>query len=267
VTLWFAILLGVVQGLTEFLPISSTAHLRVVPALLGQPDPGAAFTAVVQLGTLLAVIGYFVKELAGMARAAVTAPRSPEARHFWYIGLGTVPIGLAGLLGKRWITGELRSLVVVATALIVVGVLMGWVDRRSQGTRTTAQLTLRDALLIGVGQALALVPGVSRAGATITTALLLGYTRPDAARWSFLLAVPAIGAAGLYELPDALRELGPGAGWPLVVSTLVAGVTGYLSIAWLLRHLRTRSLAGFAVYRVVVGALILILLALGRIAD
>ncbi len=267
-TLWFAVLLGVVQGLTEFLPISSTAHLRLVPALLGQPDPGAAFTAVVQLGTLVAVIGYFLRELLAMTRAAITAPRSREARLLWYLIAGTIPIGIAGLLGKRWITGELRSLVVVAVALIVVGVIMGVVDRRAQGGRTLEELTLKHALLIGVAQAMALVPGVSRSGATITCALLLSFSRPEAARWSFLLSVPAIGAAGVFELPDAVRAFGGGENLlPLLVATLVAGVTGYASIAWLLRHLRSRSLAGFAVYRVLLGALMLILLAAGRIAD
>jgi len=259
VTIWFAALLGLVQGLTEFLPISSTAHLRLVPALLGQPDPGAAFTAVVQLGTLVAVIGYFLRELLGMAKAAVTAPKSTEARLLLYLVVGTVPIGLTGLVAKRWITGELRSLIVVGSALIVVGILMYVIDRAARAERALAAMTLFDAVAIGCAQALALVPGVSRSGATICAALVLGFTRPDAARFSFLLSVPAIAAAGLFEMKDAVHQLGGGALVPLAVATLVAFVTGYASIAWFLRFLRSRSLAGFAAYRVLVGALVLAL--------
>jgi len=260
--LWFAALLGVVQGLTEFLPISSTAHLRIVPELLGRPDPGAAFTAVIQLGTLLAVVGYFIRELWTMARAALVAPRSREARLLWYLVAGTVPIGLAGVTLKRYITGDLRSLWVVAGALIVVGVLMGWVDRRARGGRTVADLGLRDALLIGAAQACALIPGGSRSGATITCALLLGFARPDAARWSFLLSVPAIGAAGIFEMKDAIHEVGHTGTAALALATAAAAITGYASIAWLLRFLRTRSLLGFALYRVFVGGLVILMLLL-----
>src|SRR5688572_10208002 len=153
--LWFAALLGVVQGLTEFLPISSTAHLRIVPALVGRPDPGAAFTAVIQLGSLVAVIGYFLRELAVMFRAMVMAPRSGEARILWYMIAGTIPIGIAGLALEPYITGELRELWVVAAALIVVGVVMGAVDRAVRGQRTLAELGLADALLVGLAQACA----------------------------------------------------------------------------------------------------------------
>jgi undecaprenyl-diphosphatase len=254
-TSWFAALLGLVQGLTEFLPISSTAHLRIVPALLGQPDPGAAFTAVIQLGTLIAVIGYFIRELGGMAVAVVRDPRSPPAREAFYIVAGTFPIGILGLLLKKQITGSFRSLLVVAGSLIVVGIVMAVVDRlRGRGTRTIAEVTLRDALLIGLGQACALVPGVSRSGATIITALLLGFARPDAARFSFLLSIPAVAAAGVFELKDAAHDLGSAGLAPLAIATAVACVTGYATIAWLLRFLRTRSLVGFAVYRVLLGA-------------
>jgi undecaprenyl-diphosphatase len=260
--LWFAAVLGIVQGLTEFLPISSTAHLRLVPELLGRPDPGAAFTAVIQLGTLLAVVGYFVRELWTIARAAVVAPRSREARLLWYLVAGTVPIGLAGVGLKRYITGDLRSPWVVAAALIAVGLLMGWIDRRARGRRTVADLGLRDALLVGAAQACALIPGVSRSGATITCALALGFARPDAARWSFLLSVPAIAAAGVFEMKDAIHELGATGTAPLALATAAAAVTGYASIAWLLRFLRTRSLLGFAVYRVLIGALVIVLLLL-----
>ncbi len=266
-TLWFAALLGIVQGLTEFLPISSTAHLRIVPALFGQPDAGAAFTAVIQLGTLAAVILYFVRELVVMIRAAATAPASHDARMLWYLGAGTVPIGILGLLLKKHITGDFRSLWVVASTLIIVGIVMAWADRRDRGLRRVEDLTLRDALLVGFGQAFALVPGVSRSGATITTALLIGMARPDAARFSFLLSIPAVAAAGVYEMKDAAHDLGATGLGPLVVATLVSGAVGYASIAWLLRFLRTRSLAGFAVYRALLGVALLALLAAGLIAD
>jgi undecaprenyl-diphosphatase len=251
--LWFAALLGLVQGLTEFLPISSTAHLRIAPALVGQPDPGAAFTAVIQLGTLVAVIAYFWKDLWAMTHAAFTAPRSPAAHQMWLLVVGTIPIGIAGVALKPLITGEWRALGVVAAALIVVGVIMGWVDRRTPGERTVGDLGLKDALLIGLAQAGALVPGVSRSGATITCALLLGFARPSAARWSFLLSIPAIAAAGIFEMKDAVQHLGGEAVAPLALATVVSGVTGYASIAWLLSHLRTRSLLPFAVYRVLIG--------------
>jgi undecaprenyl-diphosphatase len=193
----------------------------------------------------------------------VVAPRSGEARMLWYIAAGTVPIGVAGIALKPYITGELRELWVVAAALIVVGVIMGVVDRADPGKRTIAELGLRDALIVGLAQACALVPGVSRSGATITCALLLGFARPDAARWSFLLSVPAIGAAGIFEMKDAFRELG-GQGLPaLALATVAAAVASYASIAWLLRFLRTRSLLGFAVYRVLLGGLLIALILVG----
>jgi undecaprenyl-diphosphatase len=266
-TLWFAALLGLVQGLTEFLPISSTAHLRIVPALLGQPDAGAAFTAVIQLGTLLAVIGYFLRELAVMIPAVFRAPRSQPAREAWYIVAGTVPIGILGMALKKHITGPFRSLWVVAAALVVVGVIMGLVDRRASGKRTMNEITLRDALLIGLGQACALVPGVSRSGATLTAALLLGLARPDAARFSFLLSIPAVAAAGIFELKDAAHDLGTTGLAPILVATAVAFVSGLGAIAWFLQFLRTRSLAVFSIYRVVLGVILVALLAAGVIAD
>jgi undecaprenyl-diphosphatase len=265
--LWFAAVLGLVQGLTEFLPISSTAHLRIVPAFVGWEDPGAAFTAVIQLGTLLAVIAYFFAELVAMTDAVFRDRRSQPAREAFYIIAGTFPIGILGVLLKRHITGSFRSLWVVAAALVVVGIIMAVVDRRARGQRTLGDVTLRDALLIGVGQAFALLPGVSRSGATIITALLLGFARPDAARFSFLLSIPAVAAAGLFELKDAAHELGSAGLVPLLVATVVAAITGYAAIAWFLRFLRTRSLVGFAGYRVAVGLLIVVLLATGVVPD
>jgi len=265
-TLWFAAVLGLVQGLTEFLPISSTAHLRIVPALLGLPDAGAAFTAVIQLGTLIAVIVYFARDLVAMAVAVVREPRSQTAREAWFIVAGTIPVGILGILLKKYITGSFRSLWVIAAALVGIGVVMALADRRSNGKRTLGDITLRDALLIGLGQACALVPGVSRSGATITAALLLGLARPDAARFSFLLSIPAVAAAGIFELRDAAHEVGSAGLAPLVLSTFVALVTGYAAIAWLLRYLRTHSLVPFGVYRVVLGIALVALMAAGVIA-
>jgi undecaprenyl-diphosphatase len=268
--LWFAALLGLVQGLTEFLPISSTAHLRIAPALLGQPDPGAAFTAVVQLGTLAAVVVYFARDLIAMPRALLREPHTTTGRLPIYLALGTVPIGLAGIALKGVIVGPARSLYVVAPALILFAVVMFVADRRGRRSRGLASIDLRDALLIGAAQALSLIPGVSRSGATIAGALLLGLSRPDAARFSFLLGIPAIAAAGLFELPDAVSALAAASAgssaspWlPLGVATAVAAISGYASIAWLLRFVATRSFTPFVAYRIAVGAALLALCVLG----
>ena len=198
-SLWFAALLGLIQGLTEYIPVSSTAHLRVTSALAGQHDAGAAYTAVIQLGTLLAVLAYFAKDLAALPAAMVRAPSSPEGRLPWLIAAGTVPIVIVGLALKKQIEGELRSLYVIATALIVVGVVMALIDRHASGRdgRGLSTITLSDAMMIGLAQTLALVPGVSRSGATICMALLLGFARSDAARFSFLLSIPAVAGAGI----------------------------------------------------------------------
>lgn len=262
VSIWFAIVLGVIQGLTEFLPVSSTAHLRMAPALLGQHDPGAAFTAVLQLGTLAAVIAYFARDLfIDLPRAMWTDRRSPRGRLPLYLVLGTVPIVIAGLAAKPLVEGDARSLWVIAASLATVGVIMAVVDARARGARTLDELGLRDALIIGCAQALALCPGVSRSGATITAALLVGLRRTDAARFSFLLGIPAIAGAALLESRQALRELGPDAWRPLTVALVVAAVTGYASIAWLIRFLGNHRLVGFAAYRVVVAAVLVALLA------
>jgi undecaprenyl-diphosphatase len=249
-----ALVLGLVQGVTEFLPISSTAHLRVVPAALGWPDPGAALTAVLQLGSLAAVIGFFVGDLWGMARAALDPARrrGPEARQLLYLVVGTLPIGIAGLAFKDAIEGPLRGLPVIATALVAMGVMLGVADRRGRQRREVPDVTLRDALLVGLAQALALIPGVSRSGVTLTAALLLGFKRDAAARFSFLLSVPAVAAAGVFELPDVLgaRDIGV---VPLAGGLLAAAISGYASIAWLLRFLRTRSALPFVFYRVALG--------------
>ncbi|MSP17213.1 MAG: undecaprenyl-diphosphatase UppP [Myxococcales bacterium] len=261
--LWFAALLGVVQGLTEFLPVSSTAHLTIVPALLGVRDPGAAYTAVIQLGTLVAVVWYLRTDLARMTTGLAREPRGPDARLALLVALGTAPIGIAGLALEPLVDGALRSLWVIVGTLAGVGVLMWLIDRRASLRRDLDSLRPSDALLIGCAQALALVPGVSRSGATILCALWLGLRRDAAARLSFLLSIPAIAAAGVFKLPDAVRALGPEAAPALLVGALVAALTGYAAIAWLMHHLRARSLGGFAAYRVLVALLLAALLASG----
>lgn len=260
--LWFAGLLGLVQGLTEFLPVSSTAHLRIAPELFGQDDPGAAFSAVIQLGTLFAVIWYYRRRLfVDMPRAVLQHRQGHEARLVAQICLATLPIVVAGLGLKEYVTGSARSLYVVGTALAAVGALMWIVDRRGEGQKELHDLSWADVMLIGAAQATALIPGVSRSGATILCALVLGSRRSAAAEFSFLLSIPAIAGAGLFELGDAADALGASAWLPIAIGTASAGISGYLSISWLLRYLRRKSLAPFALYRIVVGAAILGLVA------
>ena len=266
---WFAVVLGLVQGLTEFLPISSTAHLRIVPALVGETDPGAAFTAVIQLGSLLAVIAYFARDLfVDLPRALLRDPRSPQGRLPIYLAIGTVPIVAAGLAFKRFIVGDARSLYVVAGALAVVGAILIVVDvrasRRRDPARLMAEVRLSDAVLIGFAQALALIPGVSRSGATISMALALGFARPDAARFSFLLGIPALAGAGVFEVKDALAapHVDP---VMIVIGTAAAAVASYASIAWLMRWLGKHRLVAFGAYRITLGAVILALVVAGLV--
>jgi undecaprenyl-diphosphatase len=258
-TIFQAAVLGLVQGITEFLPISSTAHLRIVPALLSWPDGGAAFAAVIQLGTLLAVVGFFLRDLLHMVAAAAkpASRRSLDARMLLYITAGTIPIGVAGLLAHHAVEGSLRSLAVIASSLIVVGILMGVVEKTARFARAFDTITLRDALLVGLAQALALIPGTSRSGITLVAAMLLGFRRDGAARFSFLLSIPAVAAAGVFELPKLLRdhEVGTAA---LLTGLATAAISGYLSVAWLLRFLRTRTTYGFVVYRVILGIALLV---------
>jgi undecaprenyl-diphosphatase len=269
-----SLVLGVVQGLTEFLPISSTAHLRVVPALLGWEDPGAAWSAVVQLGTLCAVLGYFRRDvwaiLGGVARDAARGRplESREARLGWMIAAGTVPIVVAGLLLKHFIEGAARSLYVIAASLIALAFVLFIAERSARHERTVDQIGWRDALVIGCAQALALVPGVSRSGVTLTAALFLGLRREDAARFSFLLSIPAVGAAGVYELLSLVRhgELHADGALTLALGTAAALVSGWAAIAWLLRWLRTRTTLVFVAYRIALGALLFALLARGVLA-
>ena len=268
-----AIVLGITQGLTEFLPISSTAHLRIVPALAGWDDPGAAFTAVTQLGTMTAVLLYFRADLVRIARAWLRSIRDPaargelDARLGWYIVLGTIPIGIFGLAFKDQIENGARDLYLIGTALIVLGLLLLVAERAATHDRPLERITRRDGVVIGLAQALALVPGVSRSGATLTAGLFLGLDRPSAARFSFLLSVPAVVLSGLLEFASILdgtddQHVGLGA---LALATFLAFVVGYASIAFLLRFLATHSTVAFVVYRVTLGALVLALAGAGLI--
>jgi undecaprenyl-diphosphatase len=268
-----AIVLGIVQGLTEFLPVSSTAHLRIVPAMAGWEDPGAAFTAITQLGTMAAVLIYFRADLIRIARAWLAGlfdrerRGELESRLGWYIVLGTIPIGIFGLAFKDQIENGARDLYLIGTTLIVLGLVLLAAERVGQRRRHVEDLQLRDGLAIGVAQALALVPGVSRSGATISAGLFLGFDRESAARYSFLLSVPAVVLSGLAELASVLTdssEHAPGLGL-LVISTALAFVVGYISIAALLRFLTSHSTVVFVVYRVALGALVLVLVATGAI--
>ena len=265
-----AIVLGLVQGLTEFLPISSSGHLRIVPAFFGWDDPGAAFTAVIQLGTMAAVLLYFRADLWRIAVSWVRSVRDPsmrgdiDARIGWYIILGTIPIGVLGLAFKDPIETEFRSLELIGTTLIVFGLVMLGAEAVSRRDRSLREITARDGLVIGVAQALALVPGVSRSGATISAGLLLNFDRAAAARYSFLLSVPAVVLSGLFEL----RHAGEG-NLPIgatAIATLLAFVSGYASIAFLLRWLARHSIAVFVGYRAVLGALVIVLAAAGAIS-
>jgi undecaprenyl-diphosphatase len=269
--LWFAAVLGIVQGLTEFLPVSSTAHLKIARVLLGQLIPAETYTAyiaVIQLGTLAAVIVYFARDLANLAVAMVRQPASHDGKLPWMLAVGTLPIVIAGLAFKHRIESDLNSLYIIAGALIVVGVVMAVIDHAASGRegRTIATLTFTDAALVGLAQTLALVPGVSRSGATICMALLLGFTRSDAARFSFLLSIPAVAGAGILEASKAFRDLGSDAIPAIAVGCTTAAVTGYATIAWLLRWLGSHQLVGFAIYRIACGTLLLAAVLAGLIS-
>jgi undecaprenyl-diphosphatase len=266
-----AIVLGFVQGLTEFLPISSSGHLRIVPALLGWEDPGAGFTAVIQLGTMAAVLLYFRADIWRIASAWLGELRTPiraasaDARLGWFIVLGTIPICLFGVLFSSQIESGARDLYLIGSALILFSLVMLAAEHYGSRRRHLGEMSGRDGIAIGFAQALALIPGVSRSGATISAGLLRGFDRVDAARYSFLLSIPAVILSGLFEL----RKIGEAGEPPVgatVVATAVAFVAGYLSIAWLLRYLTSHSLRVFVVYRVTLGALVLALAASGAIS-
>ena len=267
-----AIVLGIVEGLTEFLPISSTGHLTIAEQLLGLQvdDPAVtAYTAVIQMGAILAAVLYFWTDIWRIAKAWTTGLVKPELRGTfdhrmgWYVIIGTIPIGVVGFLAKDLITGPLRSLWVVAFALILWSGVMLFAERRARQTREEKDLTMRDAIVVGLVQCIALVPGVSRSGATISAGLLQGLDRVSATRLSFFLSIPALLAAGLYELKDALSgDIGIG---QTVVGTIVSFVVAYASIAWLLRFVAGHSIGKFVPYRVGLGLLLIVALSAGWI--
>lgn len=264
-----AIVLGLVQGLTEFIPISSTAHLRVVPALLGWPDPGAAASAVIQFGTLLAVLIYFWSDLSRIAvswtRGVVTLkPFAEDASKMgWYLILGTIPIGIVGLAFKDFIETKARSLWIVAVSLVAIAIVLTIAEFYARKRQLRENVTLGDALWIGAGQCLALIPGCSRSGSTIMVGLFRGMTHAEAARFSFLLSVPAIAASGLLELVSEWDHLA-GLGWtPVIIATAVAFIFGWLSIFFLIRYLKTHTTFVFVWYRIALGLVIIGLLVSG----
>ncbi len=269
-----AIILGIVEGLTEFLPVSSTGHLTLAEGLLGLPVDDrsiTAFTAVIQIGAILAVLLFFRTDIAriavGWGKGLVDRnARTFDYRFGWYVIAGSMPIGIVGFLAQDVIAGPLRSLWVVAGALVLWSAVMVVGEGRATQERGESETTLRDVLVIGVLQCAALVPGVSRSGATISTGLLLGLDRVTATRLSFFLAIPALTAAGLYELPNALEAGGVGL-VPTLVGTLVSFVVAYASIAWLLRFVAGHKITAFVPYRVVLGLLVAVLLATGLLND
>uniref|UniRef100_A0AAU3H2V7 Undecaprenyl-diphosphatase n=1 Tax=Streptomyces sp. NBC_01401 TaxID=2903854 RepID=A0AAU3H2V7_9ACTN len=281
---WFeSFVLGLVQGLTEFLPISSSAHLRLAAAFAGWHDPGAAFTAITQIGTEAAVLIYFRKDIARILSAwfrslTNASMRSDhDAKMGWLVIIGSIPIGVLGVTFKDQIEGPFRDLRLIATTLIVLGIVLGVADRLAardetggkhraiKERKTLKELGVKDGLIFGFCQAMALVPGVSRSGATISGGLLMGYTREAAARYSFLLAVPAVLASGVFELKDA----GEGhVSWPpTIFATIIAFAVGYAVIAWFMKFITTKSFMPFVIYRVVLGIVLFVLIGAGALSP
>lgn len=270
---WFeAIVLGIIQGLTEFLPISSSGHLLIMSQLFGWEDPGAAFTAVSQIGTETAVLIFFRHDIARIVVTWLRSLRDPslrgniDARMGWYVIIGTLPIGFFGYTFQDQISNAARNLWITSTVLIVFGVILGIADRYGRKDRGIETLTMRSGLLFGFGQALALIPGVSRSGATITTGLAMGFNREAATRYAFLLAIPAVLVSGFYEA----TKIGDEANVPwgqTIVATLIAFAVGYAVIRWLLNYVATNSYMPFVVYRIALGSLVLVLLSTGVLSS
>ncbi|OFT28039.1 undecaprenyl-diphosphatase [Corynebacterium sp. HMSC08F01] len=264
------IVLSIVQGLTEFLPVSSSGHLRIVSELFWGEDAGASFTAVIQLGTELAVLVYFAKDIWRILTAWFTglfdkAKRGFDYRMGWMVIAGTIPVGLAGVLLKDLIRENFRNLWITATVLILFSLVFILAERRGKKSRGFEELTMKDAVLMGLWQCLALIPGVSRSGGTISGGLFLNLDREVATRFSFLLAIPAVLASGLFSLPDAFDpQAGQAAsGMQLLVGSGIGFIVGYISIAWLLKFVSNHSFAWFAAYRIPLGVIVMILLGTG----
>lgn len=268
-----AIVFGAVQGLTEFIPISSTAHLRVVPALLGWKDEGAAFSAVIQMGTLLSTLIYFRKDIVNLTRGFIASLgkkdliKNPESRIFLLIIIGTIPIGICGLLFKGFIEGDARGLYVISSSLILLAIVLFLAEKKGTRTKNFEDITVKDGIIIGLVQALALIPGSSRSGVTITAGLFRGLKRDVTARYSFLLSIPAIGLSGLYELYSEREQLLKEDLVMMLVATAVSAVVGYAAIAFLIRYLKTHSNLVFIIYRILLGITILTLLAQGVLSN
>jgi undecaprenyl-diphosphatase len=273
-----AIFLGIVQGLTEFLPISSNAHLAIIGKLMpSAEDPGATFVAITQIGTELAVLLYFRKDIFSIIaawfkslnrKAHLTHHERSDARLAWLIGVGTLPIVILGYLGQSYIENQLRSLWIIAATLIIFGFLLGLLDYIGRNEHTIDQLTPKHGILYGLAQSLALIPGVSRSGATIAMGRILGYRRESALRYSFLLALPAVFGSGLYQLKKAISDPGDQVFTmpETITATVVAFIVGYAVIAWLMRYISTKSFTPFVIYRIVLGFALLIALTTGAIS-
>lgn len=265
------VVLAIVQGLTEFLPVSSSGHLAITSRVFFADDAGASFTAVTQLGTEFAVLLYFAKDIGRIVKAwfnglFVTAHRNADYWLGWYVIVGTIPIGVLGLLFKDQIRTGARNLWAIAIALIVFSAVIAAAEYFGRQTRTVEKLTFKDSIIVGFAQCLALLPGVSRSGATISAGLFRGLNREVAARFGFLLAIPAVFASGLFSLPDAFHPVGEGmsaSGPQLLVATVIAFVVGFAAVAWFLRFLVRHSMYWFVAYRVMLGTVVLILLATG----
>ncbi|WP_210585967.1 undecaprenyl-diphosphate phosphatase [Streptomyces sp. GESEQ-35] len=282
---WFeSLILGLVQGLTEFLPVSSSAHLRLTAAFSGWEDPGAAFTAITQIGTEAAVLIYFRKDIGRIISAwsrSLTNKalrKDHDAQMGWLVIVGSIPIGVLGVTLKDQIEGPFRDLRITATMLIVIGIVIGVADRlaardesggRHRAAKQRKQLTdlnVKDGLIYGVCQAAALIPGVSRSGATISGGLFMGYQREAAARYSFLLAIPAVLASGLFELKDAMEN--DHVSWgPTIFATVIAFVCGYVVISWFMKFISTKSFMPFVWYRIALGILIVVLVTMGVLSP
>jgi undecaprenyl-diphosphatase len=267
------IIYGIIQGLTEFIPISSTAHIRILPALLHWDDPGAAYTAVIQIGTLIATLVYFRNDIGELIKGFFGALKTrdfitdPFARLSMLIIVGTIPISIFGLTLKKYIEGDFRGLYVVAGSLIGLAILLFIAEKVASKKKDLKDITVWDGIIIGFAQAVALIPGSSRSGVTITAGLFSGLKRETAARYSFLLSIPAVALSGVYELYSERAELLSENVIGLVLSTLVSGIVGYFAIAFLINFLKTRSNLIFIIYRIVLGVIILVLLSAGVLKN
>ena len=273
-----AILLGIIQGLTEFLPISSSAHIRIAGEFMDKAqDPGARFTAITQIGTELAVLIFFRKDIAAILRAwfislrksnALNLEEKQASRMGWLIIIGSIPIVVLGYFGRHIIENDLRSLWLIATVMIVFGIILGFADKFGSSQKTLSTLTNKHGLYYGLAQAMALIPGVSRSGATIAMGRALGYSRESALRYSFLLAIPAVFGSGFYQLSQALSDNQNSSPFSIsqtLIATAIAFVVGYIVIAWLIKFVMKRSFMPFIIYRIALGSTLLVLLATGVI--